>query len=354
MKNIVLLIGLFSFMSCYCQNGPGGVGNTSGNSILQLWLKADSGVSTSTNGKPVSLWSDYSGAGNDVKVSGNAQPTYKTSDLNGLPGIYFGGSHYLQAPASSSFSGTRMSMAIVVKDAVKGATICISDTKVNNEFLLFDNTAYLHRSSGNFVNNEHHCASSIPKDSARIVFINFDGVNKEISYHLNGLLSTSSNNSAGPGRVLDVINRKITLGQRLAFTSQEYLTGTIYEVIAFNDTISTLQKGNVESYLRNKYNINNNGCGNFTATNEITLDNAIEVFPNPAFNKVNIKFGDETVILGNKKIELLNSLGQVINKIESSINSNSIEVDLSDLSQGLYYLRVSIGADIIVKKIIKE
>jgi hypothetical protein len=81
---------------------PGGV-----SSGLQIWLKADAGTSTTTNGATLATWQDQSGNGRDATMpTSNRQPYYYTNIVNGMPGIYTnGGSRYLNVDLSTIANG---------------------------------------------------------------------------------------------------------------------------------------------------------------------------------------------------------------------------------------------------------
>lgn len=75
----------------------GGVGNTaafSPDSVagLQVWFKADSGTSTTTDGVAISQWNDSSGnTRHATQATGSLQPIYKAAIQNGLPVVRFDG-----------------------------------------------------------------------------------------------------------------------------------------------------------------------------------------------------------------------------------------------------------------------
>jgi hypothetical protein len=72
--------------------GPGGVGASVTN---RLWLRADAGTSTTTNGQPVSAWNDQSGNGNNATQGTSAnQPLFIASEplANNRPVLRFDGS----------------------------------------------------------------------------------------------------------------------------------------------------------------------------------------------------------------------------------------------------------------------
>ena len=58
---------------------------------LQLWLKADAGISTNSSGV-VTTWADQSGSGNDATATDPTKaPTFQLNSLNGKPTLRFGG-----------------------------------------------------------------------------------------------------------------------------------------------------------------------------------------------------------------------------------------------------------------------
>jgi hypothetical protein len=68
---------------------------------LRAWYKADA-LSLSNN-DPVGSWTDSSGGGYTLTASGGDRPTFKTSTLNGLPVVEFGGSNFIDASAASDW-----------------------------------------------------------------------------------------------------------------------------------------------------------------------------------------------------------------------------------------------------------
>ena len=101
---LLLIIGGFPLM-IFPQTGPAGIGSGSTNI---LWLRADQGTSTTTNGNPISFWNDLSGnANNSVQASGANQPLYITSGINTLPTIRFDGADdYVTVPDNDNLDNT--------------------------------------------------------------------------------------------------------------------------------------------------------------------------------------------------------------------------------------------------------
>ena len=87
-----------------------------------------------------------------------------------------------------------------------------------------------------------------------------------------------------------------------------------------------------------------------TSVNELNLERKLfQIYPNPVSDRFIIK-GD----LNSKKIELINSAGQVLRSITPM--GNSFTIDISNFSSGIYLVRVKNSSDklIEVQRIIKE
>lgn len=84
------------------------------------------------------------------------------------------------------------------------------------------------------------------------------------------------------------------------------------------------------------------------STQEHISNNNIEVYPNPASEFVKIDFSE---LSPDAEITLLNNAGQTV-KTAVKKQQNSIELDISGLSQGLYFARITNGnSGIILRKI---
>lgn len=83
--------------------------------------------------------------------------------------------------------------------------------------------------------------------------------------------------------------------------------------------------------------------------------NSIDIFPNPIKNNLTLQF----VSNQNEQLDydILNSSGQVLKFFSSSINAivgvNQIQLDLSDLNSGLYYIQIKGANTLINEKFIK-
>jgi Secretion system C-terminal sorting domain len=102
------------------------------------------------------------------------------------------------------------------------------------------------------------------------------------------------------------------------------------QILCFSDRI-----GN--SVLGNKLWVDKLSFSNLplTTRNIIDANNAITIFPNPAANQFNISATNAFL----SEINILNTMGAIVKTIKTY--SNSHEVDISNLSAGIYFVKVN-------------
>ena len=325
------------------QPGPGGIGKTDGKTSLQLWLRADSGLALPGGGGVFNKWLDQSGAGNDV--SSSSGPVMIANAQNGLPGLKFNGSSFLQSQVSASFYPSKATVFLVRKSALQGAdmAICGENTKFNNEFLMMNNIGYMHRSSGNFVTRSHQCESKIPDDSVQIFCVKYGENGTSVDIYVNGLKSTQNSQTTGSSLTYGDVNKLITIGQRNSFSSSEYLKGMLFEVVGYNRVLSDSERDSVETYLGKKYNVALNGCDHFGAIDDIK-NGDFSIHPNPSNGKVLIKGSSTHHISTNAMVQVYDATGKLA--FSTSVNSGDIvtEIDLTHLESGTYMIQLSNGS----------
>jgi len=93
-------------------------------------------------------------------------------------------------------------------------------------------------------------------------------------------------------------------------------------------------------------------CQSITSTETYTLQaEQVQIFPNPATNKVFISFGDQ--LLTKIDVKVMNILGeQVMETLYTDVASNMMELDVTGLTPGTYFLKIVSGEQIIVKSVI--
>lgn len=356
---------LFLFFCCLqiaiAQTGPGGIGDVSGTSILQLWLKGDAGIVVNANSpQRVKEWQDQSGANNHVSSTGGSKPFYVEPPA--IPGVKFNGRQFLQAPASASFFQPTATIFIVKKKEFSGAAISLSPGGYSQELLILNERIYHHHSSGNYIAQASPCLNSMPESELCIVEGVWGAGTTDITYYTNGLLSTDPKDPKGVQVPLSPVNRKITIGQRDVFTPSEYLVGTILEVIGYNVKLSDDERIAVENYLACKYNINNDICGALNPCdekmhemNDVELEDALAVYPNPASGQLHIYFGKSLQKM-NIKLSVMNVMGQTIRSQFFNPDQTDATVTLSvaDLTPGNYLLIAEQGSTIITRKFVVQ
>ena len=83
------------------------------------------------------------------------------------------------------------------------------------------------------------------------------------------------------------------------------------------------------------------------SNNELSLNNEITIYPNPTANIINLSYPDYLQI---NKIEVYNSLGQIIKRGSLSTNIISLESN----AQGVYFIKIYSSEGIINKRVIKN
>jgi O-glycosyl hydrolase len=76
------------------------------------------------------------------------------------------------------------------------------------------------------------------------------------------------------------------------------------------------------------------------------LANAIQIFPNPVTDKLIIQSAQKAII------EIFNVQGQLVKSIAS--NGNKTNIDVSDLSSGVYVVQVKTKSGVVMMKVVKE
>lgn len=133
-----------------------------------------------------------------------------------------------------------------------------------------------------------------------------------------------------------------------------------------NDFANCIKQTSDNGYIIAGYSASNDGdvTGNHGANdfwvvklepeqislNEQIIEDSIELFPNPASNAVSIKFAQ---INREIKIQLCDLLGR--DRINKTVyNTANAELDISDMADGVYVMRIDFDNKIVNKKIIVQ
>ncbi|WP_372753171.1 T9SS type A sorting domain-containing protein [Mariniflexile sp.] len=261
-SQLVWIVCLFLNFS-YSQTGPGGVGNSANNA---LWLKADSGTSTTISGQPINLWNDISGNLNNASQTNiNQQPLYYDSVINGYPSILFdysqtsGQNDFLSGDDASNLDNTNgLTVFSVVRPTHLGnaRSIISKRTDVGNNqsymFFFFNSNYYYVDIDGN--NNRFSTSNTTFNSNTNYI----------ISTLYDGTLPTSSRVKVFSGETLittasessDFIpdyNSPFTVGATHKNDSRGF-GGYISELVIYRKALNTAERIIVNNYLSSKYN----------------------------------------------------------------------------------------------------
>ncbi|MEQ9426524.1 MAG: T9SS type A sorting domain-containing protein [Cyclobacteriaceae bacterium] len=274
---LIVLIGLISIVESEAQTGPGGVGNTSGESDsgdLILWLDANQidNVSPENN---VTTWPDMSGNGYDAGPSEdvynqNNKPNYHEDVQNGFPAISFNGSaEHLEGPFSDTdaFDApfTIFSVAyfdVDQPDDDNDYVFSIGDRFVAEEFVSLSRRRGNDGTYPNYLYNYNGSGTQFATDGAlnSTTWYVLGQTQSSSSTFLDLLINGASQTisaDVGAGASYRVIDRFYTVGELKVFTSgtNNFLDGYVAEIIMYNGVLNSAQINIVQSYLAAKYDI---------------------------------------------------------------------------------------------------
>lgn len=147
--------------------------------------------------------------------------------------------------------------------------------------------------------------------------------------------------------------------KRFVMTSGSYILqpGAVDEIeyayITSFDSITNNPLGKLDldvQTLKSIYNSTINQCS-VTGIKKQTINNVFTISPNPTNGLLNINSGK--AINGNVKIEVIDALGKVLIS-EDYKEFNQSTINLSSLSSGIYFVKISTGDNATTKKFIKE
>ena len=98
---------------------------------------------------------------------------------------------------------------------------------------------------------------------------------------------------------------------------------------------------------------NSTATGTAVPENQLIIPGTVKVYPNPVVNKAIIYFGADQI--NKPEILLLDAYGKsyLLRNIKQT-GKNAIEIDLSGMSSGVYFVRVQLKSGNKMFKLIKE
>ena len=238
--------------SALTPTGPGGI-----DSDLILWLKADAGVTESSN--DVSAWADQSSTGNNASQGTPAnQPTYTSSSANYNPGITFDDaeSHYLSLSAASLPSGTSARSYIFVATPVNVAARSFFEhgtVAVPQLFgTRFDETEISVEFNGHRIGISPSVISD--QDLNLITYtLPSSPTSSQLTIHVDGTEYTSLSTLSGSNKTVNTGTTAAYIGANISLSG--YFEGAINEIIVYEVELDSEDREAVQSYLALKYGI---------------------------------------------------------------------------------------------------
>jgi hypothetical protein len=223
------------------------------NQNLELWLRADVGVTNSAG--QISTWADQSGnANNATQSTTNYQPTYVTNALNGLPVVQFNLTNSQYLNLTNFLTGTTQAEAFVVLQSADLPGISTPLWNMGSGTYSLVGYPY---SNGQIVEDFGSTTTNLVGDPAQPLnqyhVYEVAGQNNFWGAWINGMLQyQTAGNTYGVNSYgyIELGCSYFSNGSRF-----QYFSGEVAEVLIFNQTLSTSQRLVVNNYLDLKYGL---------------------------------------------------------------------------------------------------
>jgi len=220
---------------------------------LQLWLRSDAGVTTSSGA--VTDWADQSGNSNDASQSTSAsRPALNTTGQNGYPYLTFDGSDDYMLISSvlglTDYPFTIFAVFNQDDSTTSEESVCgLNDNSATNEYhtLAADASGDLLRSASNS-GTEYSSTKAYDPEDFTVAVANFDSATSRTVYHQDGSGTTDTNSVAFSGNLDEFL-----IGRLQQSGSTQDFTGDIYEILVYNSILSDNDRQKVLHYLNKKY-----------------------------------------------------------------------------------------------------
>ena len=226
------------------------------------YYKADgdvynSGTTQATDGQTVATWVDASGNSNDVAQSTEAnKPTFQTNELNGLPGIQFDGTDFLNLGAALLTAAPISVYVVASIDALGSseALVDFSDASATAvQFQLWQPSSlsgairWSVRDGGSFVH-----ATTSTNISAGVAFL-ATGIERSSTSRDVYLDGGSNGNNTGSRTPTNI--DEFTIGSDGDSTPNRQLTGFVHEVRVYDVAHDSATQAAVEAQMNAKWGL---------------------------------------------------------------------------------------------------
>ena len=335
---------------------------------LQLWLKADEGVTL--NGSTVSSWIDQSVNGNNaLQSTTNRQPLLVNNALNGKPVLHFDGiNDRLALTDSTTMSKLSLFLVFKIDSGLVGNNgtdpLPYYPIKLNGYGLSMRN--FFSSNSPNlidpFVGEESWVHAQAPNIAAynqwKVLNVVANQTMWNTTVRSNGVdaVITPQGTSSSP--------LSVSLGRQDGSdgiggadnvpAGHLIFKGDIAEVIVYNKVLSDSERSDVENYLADKYNITIitgiDDSQQGVIPDKFTLS---QNYPNPFNPSTTIRFQIPNSSFVNLKVYdiLGNEVATLVNE-EKSSGSYEANWNASNLSSGVYFCKLQAGSFVETRKMI--
>ncbi|UPQ77452.1 beta strand repeat-containing protein [Chryseobacterium nepalense] len=303
---------VFYFTIAYYTKAPGGVEGEN------LWLRADDGVSATTDNTPVSQWNDQSGS-HGTQATGSKQPVYRNDisvNMNFNPVMNFSSasSQNFDITGDLAIGGQQSVATFAVADASAGARYFLEPKATGNNLLQFRSTT-----QGN---------STLTLSNGTSVTNTLAGTGASVLYsgwRATGTLFAGVNGNAGTSvaSATNWVNGPLSLGA--AYNQTAFTNGKIPEVVEYSKSLTAIERQRVNSYLSLKYGIT---MDQSTIQDYLASDGTIS-WAKDAVYKFNIAgIGrDDITALNQKQSQSVNTGSQVAVSLGEAAATNSANIN---------------------------
>jgi PKD repeat protein len=292
-------------------------------------------------------------------ANGQSKRVLSTNDLAG-------GNAVMARNASGTVCGLTMMAPLTVSNCVLGSPVasfsvsstnkCIGQTIALTDGSTDTPTSWMWNMPGGAPSTSSTQNTSVVYSTAGVKTISLTSANSSgtstavmtvtvYAYPTVSVTTTSFLMCAGEIRVLNASG-----ATSYSWSPSGSLSGSIGGVVIASPVVTTIYTitGTTGTCPSNStFTLAVNPC---TGLNDIVTTNQVIVFPNPSNGLFNIQVGDELEV---NTVSVINQLGQVI-CVPNSINSNIVELDLSDFNNGIFYLKAYTSKGIMITKLVKN
>ena len=205
----------------------------------KVWLDAGQGLAGLVDGDAIASWTDMSGLGNHATQGvAAARPVLKTGILNGLPVVRFDGANDYLEDAYAIPNPFSMFIVGYPNGAPGTMRMFAASAALNTEYIDAN------------VGNQYQAGSGA---SAVVGVVATIGLARTLTYKRTAILLSHYNNEALQGTAATAAAAWGTFRIGSYPPPGNYLPGDVAELIIYASDLTDTQRGQVEGYLRGKY-----------------------------------------------------------------------------------------------------